>query len=394
MNLESILAYIKKVMLYAITKGTSPEDVYIGLLIAIFFGVVSFILFSIYSGHLLKKYQDKPWSAELKNSAILTWLNYLIAILAIEFLFGFYELRYTSQFLALTLRFFDILLLVMSLILITKGINFSLGIYSKRLSPKQFNIIKGYVFVVRIFVYIVGSVFIVCLILNESPWTILSSIGALTAVLMLVFKDTILACVANIRLSLEDLVRVGDWIEMPEAHADGVVTEISFHLVKVQNWDKSTVTIPIYNILSYSVKSWRSITEIGARRIKSKFLIDVKSVRFCDEELTNKLKSIEWLKDFFKETSSQHTTSIHILAEKPTNLGAFREYLAAYMRHHPKIRHDLSCTVNQSLPGKEGLPIEIYAFISDAEWINYEKVRASIVDHIFATVKEFDLRLA
>ncbi len=264
------------------------------------------------------------------------------------------------------------------------------------------SILQGYVDAVKIVTYVLGTIFIISIFTGKSPWGILSILGGLTAVTMLVFKDSILGFVASIQLGASDLVRIGDWIEMPQYGADGDVISISIHTVKVQNFDKTISTIPTYALVSTSFKNWRGMKESKGRRIKRPLYIDLHSIRFCDEKLLTKLSRIEILKDYIKDKEqeiSEHNTA-HLDHERTvlngrrqTNIGIFRAYITAYLKNNPNIELNMTFLVRQLPPTDHGLPIEIYVFSRDQIWANYEGIQADIFDHLLAAAPEFDLRV-
>ena len=248
-----------------------------------------------------------------------------------------------------------------------------------------------------------GAIFILAILTNRSPWGLLSVLGGLTAVTMLVFKDTILGFVASIQLSGTDMVRIGDWIEMPSHGADGDVIDVSIHCVRVQNWDKTITTIPTYALVSNAFKNWRGMSESGGRRIKRAINIDMNSIRFVtDEELDrlSKIKLIAGLHQAETRGNRRRTTgstavdnSVIINGRRQTNIGIFRAYIAAYLRQHPEINKDMTFLIRHLKPTEHGLPIEIYVFSSDKVWANYEAIQADIFDHLLAALPIFDLRV-
>jgi miniconductance mechanosensitive channel len=219
----------------------------------------------------------------------------------------------------------------------------------------------------------------VSLLLNKSPIVFLTGLGALSAVLMLVFKDTILGFVTNIQVAALDLIRVGDWITIPSAGVDGDVMDVSINTVKIRNFDKTISTLPTYTLINNSVQNWRGMTETGGRRIKRSISIDINTIKFCDAELINKLKNEEYLKDFD-------------FSKKPTNVTVFRTYMESYLRQHPKIHLGLTFLVRELQPTETGLPVELYIFTNDTNWVNYEGIQADIFDYAFASLPIFDLR--
>ncbi|NLX06710.1 MAG: mechanosensitive ion channel family protein [Phycisphaerae bacterium] len=262
--------------------------------------------------------------------------------------------------------------------------------------------IKSYLQVANIALYFLGLVFVVAILMQQSPWKFLTGLGALTAVLLLVFKDAILGFVASIQIAANQMVRRGDWIAMEKYGADGDVIDISLTTVKVQNWDKTVTTIPTYALISDSFKNWRGMAESGGRRIKRAICIDMTSVRFCTPEMLAKFSRIHRLTDYIErkrteiaEYNAQHNVdpSVAVNGRRMTNLGTFRAYVENYLRHHPRIHKNMTFMVRQLDPTPCGLPIEIYAFSNDQAWVSYESIQADIFDHVLAVVPEFDLRV-
>lgn len=260
--------------------------------------------------------------------------------------------------------------------------------------------IKGVVQMVKIFVFLMGGVWIIATLLDASPWRFISGIGALSAVLLLIFKDAILGLVASIQVSANNMVEVGDWIEMPRYGADGDVIDISLTTVKVQNWDKTISTIPTYALVVDPMKNWRGMSESGGRRIKRSIFIDMHTVRFCDEEMLDRFEHFESVAEYIRERRKevaaynkehQVDTNTVLNGRRLTNLGCFRAYLQGYLRRHPLINRDMTFLVRHQQPTEHGLPIEIYVFCSDKVWANYEAVQADIFDHVLASIHAFDL---
>ena len=262
--------------------------------------------------------------------------------------------------------------------------------------------INGYVQVVKIIIYFIAIILIIASLTKESPKTLLTGLGAMAAVLMLVFKDTILGFVASIQLSANKMVVPGDWIEMPSHNADGTVLDISLNTVKVQNWDKTIATVPTYALVSDSFRNWKGMEESGGRRIKRSISIDMNSVRFVDDEMAEKFKNIQLLKDYVVgreeeilkyNEENKIDGSILVNGRRMTNLGTFRKYVEEYLLQHPKIHNDMTFLVRQLQPDERGLPLEIYVFSNDQAWANYEAIQADIFDHILAVLPEFDLKV-
>ncbi len=262
--------------------------------------------------------------------------------------------------------------------------------------------IKGYLQVVKIFFSIAAAIIIVSVLLDRSPLILLSGFGAATAVIMLIFQNSILGLVASIQLATNNMVQIGDWIEMPSHGADGDVIEITLHTVKVQNWDKTIVTIPPTALINESFKNWKGMQEAGGRRIKRCIYIDMTSIRFCDEEMLSRLKKIQYLKEYIDEKTAEIAQynkekgidpSSIVNGRHMTNIGTFRVYVQKYLENHPRINHKMTTMVRQLQPGEHGLPVEIYTFTSTTRWEEYEGIQSDIFDHILAVVPEFGLKI-
>lgn len=260
--------------------------------------------------------------------------------------------------------------------------------------------VKGFVQGFKLVAALVALILVLATILNKSPVYILTGMGALTAVLLLVFKDAILGFVAGIMLSVNNMVRIGDWIEMPKAGADGDVIDVSLTTVKVQNWDKTITTIPSYDLIAGSFKNWRGMFESGGRRIKRALNIDMQSIRFADEALIERWSKFDLLKDYLRtkreeidKFNKEKGTDLTILGNgrRITNLGTFRAYCIAYLKAHPHIHQNMTFLVRQLAPTEHGLPLEIYVFTNDTRWAYYEAIQADIFDHLTAVIDQFDL---
>ncbi|MGA0332757.1 MAG: mechanosensitive ion channel family protein [Kiritimatiellia bacterium] len=263
--------------------------------------------------------------------------------------------------------------------------------------------ITGYVQTLQLLLWFATAIFVLAALLNRSPIGFLTGLGALSAVLMLVFKDSITGLVAGIQITANDMVRIGDWIEMPRFGADGDVIDITLHTVKVQNWDKTISTIPTHALIQDSFKNWRGMQESGGRRIKRSLMIDLQSVKFCGEDLLEKLDTVASLRPYLAERRRQvvewnEANAVDercpLNGRRLTNLGTFRAYVEAYLHAHPFIHQEgLTFLVRQLAPTEKGVPLEIYVFVNDIRWVKYEAVQADIFDHLFAAVPWFDLAL-
>jgi miniconductance mechanosensitive channel len=263
--------------------------------------------------------------------------------------------------------------------------------------------IKGYLQVVSIFVYLLAGLLVLAVLMNRSPWIFVSGIGAMTAVLLLIFRDTILSLVASIQLASNDMVRVGDWIEMPDLGADGDVIEVALHTVKVQNWDNTITTIPTHRLISDSFKNWRGMSISGGRRIKRAIPIDLGTIRFLSDEEIDRFEGWTLLTEYMR-TKRQEIAAANAARSgdseasadrrRLTNIGTFRAWILATLRSNPMI-HQTGYTllVRQLAAGPQGVPIEVYCFTTDTAWVRYEDIQSDLFDRIMAMVPEFDLRL-
>lgn len=262
--------------------------------------------------------------------------------------------------------------------------------------------IKGYLQGLAIFFYIIAGVLVLSTIMGESPVILLSGIGAMTAILMLIFKDSILGLVAGIQLSANDMVRIGDWIEMPKYNADGDVVDITLTTVKVANFDRTITTIPPYALITDSFRNWRGMVEAGGRRIKRAIMIDTASVGFCSDELLERFRRIQLLQGYVEARSAEIEAynrehgvdgTEPVNGRRMTNLGTFRIYIEEYLRHHPDVHPDMIRMVRQLPPGEHGLPLELYLFTRTTDWIEYERIQADLFDHLLAVAPRFGLRV-
>ena len=281
------------------------------------------------------------------------------------------------------------------------GLDMANALYAR--SPRAHRrSIKGYLQVLKIVIYAIATILVIAALIDRSPLLLLSGLGALAAVLMLVFKDTILSLVASVQLNSNDMLRVGDWIEMPQVNADGDVIDIALHTVKVQNWDKTITTIPTWRLISESYRNWRGMQDSGGRRIKRSLLIDQTSARFLTEAERERMRRFLLIDDYLADKSAEMADWNAKLVEAgrdpvnmrcSTNIGAFRAYVQNYLENHPRIRQDMTLLVRQMQPTETGLPLEIYAFTATVAWAEYEAIQADIFDHLLAILPEFDLRL-
>lgn len=314
----------------------------------------------------------------------------------IPYIFG-----YTDNFVAFiqsTIFIYIVFVLLRSINAFLAGAN---AIY-KQHPQNEGKSIKPYTQVAFIVAVIVGLILIISSMVGESPTALLTGLGAFTAVLMLVFRDSILGFVGGVQLSTNDMVKIGDWISMPSNNTDGTVVDISLTTVKVQNWDKTIATIPTYDMVSKTFHNWRGMEESGGRRIKRSMNFDIQSVHFCSKELLENLSKVHLVGDYVQKTESEveaynkqnnidNTSPVN--GRRQTNIGVFRAYIEAYLKSREDIRKDMTFLVRQMPSADNGVPIEIYVFTSVQAWAEYEAVQADIFDHLFAVTQEFELKL-
>ena len=301
----------------------------------------------------------------------------------------------------LSITLVNILLLIAGMLTLDALLNSILVIYESSTISKEISI-TPFVQVVKLLLYFVTVILIISILVQKTPLYILSGLGALTAVLMFVFKDILMGFVGGIQLIANKMVAPGDWIEMTKYGADGDVLEITLTTVKVKNFDNTITTIPTYALINESFKNWRNMNLSGGRRIKRFVYIDLGSIKFCSSEMLERYKLIQLISktiqdrqqeilEFNQQNNIDESTLVN--GRRLTNIGVFRSYVEAYLRHHPMIHQEMTFIVRQLSPGEKGLPIEIYVFCKDTNWTAYESVQADIFDHILAVVPEFDLQV-
>ena len=271
--------------------------------------------------------------------------------------------------------------------------------YYERIKKSHQPSIKGYIQLVKIIITVTAVVLIVAMMLDKSPMAFLTGLGAASAIIILVFKDTILGFVASVQVASYDMVRVGDWITIKQLQVDGDVEDVSLNTVKIRNFDKTVTTIPTASLITNGVQNWRGMEETKGRRIKRAINIDIKTIKFCDEVLLKKLSKItnltKYIKDVTKEISSYNSKTSsqgdRLNGRALTNIGLFRKYIYNYLKENEYIRDDLTFLIRQLQPGQSGIPIEIYVFTNDTNWINYENIQSDIFDHLLAALSEFEL---
>jgi miniconductance mechanosensitive channel len=287
-------------------------------------------------------------------------------------------------------------------ILVLRGFLRTLNVVLTRVPVLKDKPIESYTQVVMIFIWFVGGILILSLLTGKSATTFLTTLGALSAVLILIFKETILGFVASIQISVNDTIRIGDWITMRNMDADGDVIAINLSSVRVQNFDKTITTIPTHKLITDPYINWRGMSESDGRRLKRQLLVKASSIHFLDEETVKKLSKVERLKGFINERDIEIRTqnqsknvdkSLLINGRNFTNIGLYRNYIQEYLEEHPQVNQNMTVMCRQLAPTSQGVPLEIYAFISDKAWVNYEGIASDIFDHLLASAPYFDLEL-
>ncbi len=347
------------------------------------------------------KFFDKTktqWDDFLVKRKVISALSHFPSALILTYSYDFCDIELVTSVLYKISQLYYIFLFTLAIARSCSVVN---DIYQTTDFSRSRSI-KGYIQLIQIFIYFIATILIISILSEKDLSGILTGLSAMAAVLMLIFKDTILGFVASIQLSANKMLRPGDWISMPSHNADGTVIDISLNTVKVQNWDKTITTIPTYALVADSFNNWSGMEESGGRRIKRHINIDMTSVRFCDNEMLAKLSKFHLLKDslparqkeiedYNKKINVQEGDTFN--GRRQTNLGVFRHYLELYLHQNPNIHKGMTFLVRHLQPTELGLPIEIYVFSSDQRWVYYEAIQADIMDHVLAILPEFGLRV-
>ena len=344
-------------------------------------------------------YTIQQWDDILVEKHIVKRILYFIPLILLYVLSS--PILTGTSLLPLSQTLISFLFLIAGMMFLDAMLNALLAIYGKSAIAKEISI-TPFVQVLKLVLYFVTGILLLSLLLQKTPLYFLSGLGALTAVLMFVFKDVLMGFVAGIQLIANKMVAPKDWIEMPKYGADGDVLEITLTTVKVQNFDNTITTIPTYALINESFKNWRNMNLSGGRRIKRYVNIDLGSIKFCSSEMLERFKRIQLISQYIQNRQEeilvynkkhQVDESKLVNGRRLTNIGVFRSYVEAYLRQHPMIHKDMTFLIRQLSPSENGLPIEIYVFCKDTNWTAYEAIQADIFDHILAVVPEFDLRV-
>ena len=370
----------------------------LGLLAILVYLVAKRILLAIV-GRIVRT-STVRWDDELLNAHVFERVAYLAPVVAVYLGLGLIE--GLPDGVVLAVRRIALAAMVLVVLLAAGALITAINSIYAASTLANGKSIKGQLQLGKIFVYAVGTILIIATLTGQSPLVLLSGVGAMTAVLLLIFRDTILSFVASLQLASYDMVRVGDWIAMPTFGADGDVIDIALHTVKVQNWDKTITTIPTHRLISDSFKNWRGMEESGGRRIKRTFYLDMNSIRFLDESDLDYFERFALLEDYIKakrkklaEYNTEHVKDADIISNtrRLTNVGTLRAYLVEYLRRHPMVHQDMTLIVRQLDPTPHGLPMQIYCFSRDTRWVSYEGIQSDIFDHILSIAPQFDVRV-
>lgn len=386
------------------TSGTDRIDQFIvfALLLLVAFGVdfiCRFILLRVVAA--VVKRTRATWDDILFDRSVLVHLSRMVAPLVLSVTLPMAFAGVESVALTLVQRICDVFILVTFLSFVNALLKAIYTVYSSKEQLRN-RPLKGLLQTAQVALWFVGGIVIIATLLNKDALSLLAGLGASAAVLMLVFKDSIMGVVSGVQLSANDMLKVGDWIAMPKYGADGTVIEVTLNTVKVRNWDNTITTIPPYLLVSDSFQNWRGMQESGGRRVKRSVNIDMNSVRFCTPQMLDKYRRIKLLADYIDQTeqvikeynaAQEIDNSVLVNGRRQTNLGVFRAYLNAYLRNLPGVRDDMTLLVRHLQPTDHGIPIELYFFTRTTQWALYEQIQADVFDHLLAIVPEFDLRV-
>ena len=339
------------------------------------------------------------WGDQLEKTGILSQIVYIVPVIitkvTIEMFFSGFDLL-----LEVSHKVINIFVLV----IVTNALRKIVDLLASGIRTNSYNLIaiQGISQIIKISIYVLGGISLISILLDLNLQTIFAGLGAVAAVLILVFKDTILGFVSSIQIASSKIVKVGDWVSMPQYNIDGTVLDITLFSTKVQNWDKTINSIPTFKLMSSSIKNWKGMERSKVRRIKKHINIDASSIKFCDKSTLEKLKKYDLLKDFIPQREEEIKNYNHqINANKEfaingrnlTNIGLFRNYGELYLKKHPQICNTETLMVRLLQPTTEGIPMEIYCFCKDTDWVNYENIQSDVLDHLLSSVVDFDLKI-
>ncbi len=392
-------AIYKSLLNYGLSEAASKNLYYfiVMLVIVVTSVTVTLIINKIIMRFLTKRIENNKyqWDDVLLSNKVFQKISMIIPGIVLYNGAGFFDDRATL------ISKISIIYILLIIIITSKALINSADDIYRQFPVSKDRPIKGLLQVIEIVLYVIFGITIVSIMIDKNPIALISGIGALTAIITLVFKDSIVGFIAGIQLTWNDMLRIDDWIEMPKYGANGEVIEISLTTVKVRNFDKTITTIPTYALVSDSFINWRGMQETGARRIKRAINIDLTSIKFCNEEMLEKYKKVNFLKSYIEEKEAEleaynervENTDILVNGRNLTNVGIFRIYAQNYINNHPRIHADMTRMVRQLAPTENGLPLEVYVFVNDTTWTVYESAQSDIFDHLLAVAEFFDLRI-
>ncbi len=392
-------AIYKSLLNYGLSEAASKNLYYfiVMLVIVVTSVTVTLIINKIILRFLTKRIENNKyqWDDVLLSNKVFQKISMIIPGIVLYNGAGFFDDRATL------ISKISIIYILLIIIITSKALINSADDIYRQFPVSKDRPIKGLLQVIEIVLYVIFGITIVSIMIDKNPIALISGIGALTAIITLVFKDSIVGFIAGIQLTWNDMLRIDDWIEMPKYGANGEVIEISLTTVKVRNFDKTITTIPTYALVSDSFINWRGMQETGARRIKRAINIDLTSIKFCNEEMLEKYKKVNFLKSYIEEKEAEleaynervENTDILVNGRNLTNVGIFRIYAQNYINNHPRIHADMTRMVRQLAPTENGLPLEVYVFVNDTTWTVYESAQSDIFDHLLAVAEFFDLRI-
>ncbi|MDD3521948.1 MAG: mechanosensitive ion channel [Bacteroidales bacterium] len=403
--MESLDKWVEKIIInLGVSESAAP--ILRLLLLLLVLGLLSWAFFRItrliIKGPLFRyvKRTQHKWDDLLMDNKVFSNLAHIVPVIIVRVIAPIL-FRDFEKILPLVIKLTDVYLIIVILM----AINALLRILEQALKKSKAFVdkpVSSYFQLIKIILYIAAGILIISILINKSPVYLLSALGAMTALGMLVFKDTILGSVASVQISANDMVRIGDWVEMPKFNADGDVIAINLNTVKVQNWDKTITSIPTYFFITDSFKNWRGMKETGGRRIKRSIYINASTVKYINEEDRLRYEKLYLLKDYLvtrqKEIDAYNKkrkvdTSVLVNGRRMTNIGVFRHYIENYLKDNKAIRKDMTLMVRQMAMEDRGIPIEIYCFSTTTVWAEYEEIQSDIFDHLMAAVSYFDLEV-
>ncbi len=371
-------------------------SIFISFLLTSIIALLVYIIMKKVEKKIISKFVTKSktkWDDFVIKRGFFKYVNILIPLTVYEAVMK--NMTFYSGFIS---KIIKIGIVITFVFIINSLLTASNDIYSTYKISKE-RPIKSYIQVLNLAIALIAILITVAILFDKSPLTLLSGIGAMTAVIMLIFKDSILGFVASIQLAANNMVAIGDWIEMPSQEADGDVIEINLTNVKVQNWDKTITTIPSYALVSNSFRNWKGMTDSGGRRIKRSIFIDSTTVRFLTDEDFAKFSEVELLQNYLNEKNAEicefnkNKKNVTLDGRNLTNIGTFRAYIDFYLKNHPNIDKEKTILVRQKEPSSQGIPMELYCFTNTTAWISYEGIQSDIFDHLLVIIDYFGLSI-